>query len=77
MFNHVEYDSNSLADEYRRDVEGGKAIDVPRNYFPGDDPTKAPRNLWRSHAFLLFGNWINQVYQSTPFELDSLGAGDA
>ena len=71
MFNHVEYDSTSLAAEYYRDVEAGKAIELPHNYFPEDDTTQQPRNRWRSHAFLLFGNWINQVYQSTPFDLPS------
>ncbi|CAN5400913.1 homoserine O-succinyltransferase [soil metagenome] len=69
MFNHLEYDTNTLADEYARD-QGP----VPAHYFPGDDPTRPPANLWRSHAHLLFGNWINEIYQTTPFELASLGA---
>lgn len=68
MFNHVEYDSTSLAGEYFRDLEAGSPIEVPHNYFPDDDPTQTPLNRWRSHAFLLFGNWINRVYQSTPFD---------
>ncbi|NNE74952.1 MAG: homoserine O-succinyltransferase [Acidimicrobiales bacterium] len=72
MFNHVEYDSTSLADEYFRDLEAGTPITVPHDYFPDDDPSRTPINRWRSHAFLLFGNWINQVYQSSPFDL---GAG--
>ena len=67
MFNHIEYDSATLAHEYLRDIEAGLLIDVPHDYFPNDDPSLAPINRWRSHAFLLFGNWINQVYQSTPF----------
>ncbi|MEJ6721435.1 homoserine O-succinyltransferase [Ilumatobacter sp.] len=68
MFNHIEYDSTTLAKEYFRDIAGGKPIPVPHNYFPNDDPNLAPVNRWRSHAFLLFSNWINQVYQSTPFK---------
>jgi homoserine O-succinyltransferase len=68
MFNHIEYDSTTLANEYFRDVEAGMPIEVPHDYFPNDDPNRTPVNRWRSHAFLLYGNWINQVYQSTPFE---------
>lgn len=67
MFNHIEYDSTSLANEYFRDVDAGVNIAVPRNYFPDDDPSQTPLNRWRSHAFLLFGNWINHVYQTAPF----------
>lgn len=73
MFNHVEYDSFSLKEEYERDVSQGIAIDVPHNYFPGDDPARPPLNRWRSHAHLLFGNWINQTYQTTPYRLDEIG----
>ncbi len=73
MFNHIEYDTNSLGDEYRRDVEAGKAINPPANYFPGGNPSATPENRWRSHAHLLFGNWINEVYQSTPFRLEDIG----
>ena len=74
MFNHVEYDSTSLAEEYFRDRDAGKPIDVPKNYFPGDDPAATPQNRWRSHAHLLFGNWINQIYQTTPFDMADIGA---
>ncbi len=73
MFNHIEYDSNSLSDEYFRDVADGKEISFPRNYFPGDDPKRQPENRWRSQAHLLFGNWINQLYQTTPFNPDEIG----
>ncbi|RCW25793.1 homoserine O-succinyltransferase [Ciceribacter lividus] len=73
MFNHVEYDSTSLADEYNRDVAAGVAIKVPHNYFPDDDPAKKPLNRWRSHAHLFFGNWINEIYQTTPYELNAIG----
>ena len=68
MFNHIEYDTTSLAEEYQRDVAAGAAIAPPANYFPGDDPARAPENRWRSHAHLLFGNWINELYQTTPFD---------
>lgn len=73
MFNHIEYDTGSLADEYFRDVAAKKPIALPANYFPGNDPAKPPQNRWRSHAHLLFGNWINEVYQSTPFNLADIG----
>ena len=74
MFNHVEYDSTSLGEEYQRDVEKGSPIGVPKNYFPGDDPTREPENRWRSHAHLLFGNWLNEVYQTTPYDASKIGA---
>jgi homoserine O-succinyltransferase len=73
MFNHIEYDTATLAEEYWRDVTAKKAIALPRNYFPGDDPRMAPENRWRSHAHLLFGNWINEVYQTTPYDLRDIG----
>ena len=74
IFNHFEYDSDTLKQEYDRDVAAGTSIGVPVNYFPDDDPTKAPQNRWRSHAHLLYGNWINEIYQSTPFNMDEIGA---
>ena len=74
MFNHLEYDSDTLKQEYDRDVEAGGDIRLPVNYFPDDDPTRQPENRWRSHAHLLFGNWINQVYQSTPFDSGGIGS---
>ncbi len=73
IFNHFEYDSQTLAEEYRRDVESGQATDVPRDYYPGDDLSRAPLNRWRSHAHLLYGNWINQIYQTTPYDLAEVG----
>ncbi len=73
MFNHIEYDSTSLKEEYDRDVAAGTAIEVPHEYYPGNDPSKPPLNRWRSHAHLLFGNWINQVYQTTPYEIEEIG----
>lgn len=73
MFNHIEYDTHSLAEEYWRDVEAGVPIQIPENYFPGNDPNATPENRWRSHAHLLLGNWINEVYQTTPFSAQSIG----
>ena len=73
MFNHIEYDSTSLKEEYDRDVEAGVPIAVPHEYYPGDNPASRPLNRWRSHAHLLFGNWINQVYQTTPYEIEDIG----
>ena len=73
MFNHIEYDSTSLKEEYDRDVEAGVPIAVPHEYYPGDNPASRPLNRWRSHAHLLFGNWINQVYQTTPYEMEDIG----
>ncbi|MEI5682399.1 MULTISPECIES: homoserine O-acetyltransferase MetA [unclassified Mesorhizobium] len=73
MFNHIEYDSTSLKDEYDRDVASGTPIEVPHGYYPDNDPARPPLNRWRSHAHLLFGNWINQVYQTTAFSLDDVG----
>ncbi len=73
MFNHIEYDTTTLADEYNRDVASRKPINMPANYFPGNDASRAPENRWRSHAHLLFGNWINEVYQTTPYNLADIG----
>jgi homoserine O-succinyltransferase/O-acetyltransferase len=73
MFNHIEYDTSSLAEEYERDILAGKSIKVPAHYYPKDDPKLPPENRWRSHAHLLFGNWINEVYQTTHFDLADIG----
>lgn len=68
---HIEYDRQTLANEYFRDVEKGIHPDVPQNYFPDDDPQKQPLMPWRSHAYLLFSNWLNYcVYQETPYSWD-------
>ncbi|MEQ8335267.1 homoserine O-succinyltransferase [Nisaea sp.] len=75
MFNHIEYDSDSLSDEYFRDRQRGLGTALPHDYFPDDDPEKPPQNHWRSHAHLLFANWINQIYQTTPFDLSLVGNG--
>jgi homoserine O-succinyltransferase len=69
---HLEYDSLTLDREYRRDISKGLAIEVPKNYYPDDDPAKTPVVRWRAHANLFFDNWLNYVYQETPFNLDEL-----
>ena len=73
VFNHFEYDRDTLKQEYDRDVENGVPINVPCNYYPEDDPSRTPVNRWRSHAHLLYGNWINEIYQTTPFDMNEIG----
>jgi homoserine O-succinyltransferase/O-acetyltransferase len=66
---HLEYNPLTLRNEYERDLAKGLEIDIPENYFPGNDPTKEPVIRWRAHANLLFTNWLNYyVYQVTPFD---------
>ena len=70
---HPEYDRMTLDAEYRRDLDRGLPIAPPANYYPDNDPTREPVHRWRSHAFLLYANWLNYyVYQDTPFDLDKL-----
>ncbi len=70
---HLEYDRNTLANEYFRDVKKGIHPLIPQNYFPNDDVSKEPPFVWRSHANLLFSNWLNYyVYQQTPYDLKEL-----
>lgn len=70
---HSEYDKDTLAKEYFRDRDKGLDIKVPKNYFPNDDDTKPPTVLWRSHANLLYSNWLNYfVYQTTPYDVDEI-----
>ncbi len=73
IFNHFEYDSDTLKQEYDRDVASGTPIEVPANYYPDDDPSKRPLNRWRSHAHLLYGNWVNEIYQATPYDIMEIG----
>ena len=73
IFNHFEYDSLTLKEEYDRDVANGTPINVPGNYYPDDDPTRMPQNRWRSHAHLLYGNWLTEIYESVPFDLEKIG----
>lgn len=68
---HSEYDPLTLKEEYFRDINKGMKVDIPRNYFPDNDPTRDPIVQWRSHANLLFLNWLNYyVYQQTPYIID-------
>ena len=71
---HSEYDPETLEKEYLRDKNQGLPIDVPKNYYPGDDDTKPPMVRWRGHANLLFSNWLNYfVYQTTPYDIMAIG----
>ena len=70
---HPEYDAGTLKKEYLRDVAAGKPIEIPKNYFPGDDPEQEPIVSWRSSANLLYSNWLNYfVYQTTPYDLSEI-----
>ncbi len=70
---HSEYDANTLKDEYLRDLERGDTIHIPENYFPNDDASADPIVKWRSHAHLLYSNWLNYfVYQTTPFDISEI-----
>ena len=70
---HSEYDADTLNKEYIRDKEAGKPISIPQNYFPDDDDTKDPIVSWRSHANLLYSNWLNYfVYQTTPYDISEI-----
>ena len=73
IMGHSEYDADTLNQEYVRDVTAGKPISVPKNYFPGDDPSQPPLVCWRAHANLLYSNWLNYfVYQTTPYDINTL-----
>lgn len=75
VMGHQEYDKGTLAGEYFRDVNKGMKIDVPKNYFRNDDPEDEILFRWRSHASLLFSNWLNYyVYQATPYHLENFVA---
>ena len=70
---HSEYDPDTLKNEYLRDKNQGLPIDIPKNYFPDDDDTKEPISTWRSHANLLYSNWLNYfVYQTTPYDIKTI-----
>lgn len=77
MFNHLEYDTYTLHDEYQRDLKKGEGICLPSGYYPEDDPETQPRNRWRAYAHLLFGNWLNEMYRTTPYDLAAVGQADA
>ena len=71
---HSEYDADTLKNEYLRDLSQGKPISIPKNYFPNDDPEQEPVVSWRSHANLLYSNWLNYfVYQTTPYDIATVG----
>lgn len=73
ILGHVEYDSNTLKSEYERDLRAGLNPQIPKNYFPNNDPSREPVVKWRSVAHLLFANWLNYyVYQETPYEIESI-----
>ena len=73
LLGHLEYDRNTLAQEYWRDVDRGLDIQVPRHYFPNDDPNQTPIVRWRSAGQLISTNWLNYyVYQTTPYDLTRL-----
>ena len=70
---HLEYERNTLRDEYFRDVNKGLDIEVPKNYFPSDNPSLQPMVTWRGSANVVFSNWLNYcVYQNTPYDLGKL-----
>ena len=70
---HSEYDANTLEREYLRDKNAGLPIEIPKNYYPGDDDSQLPVVSWRSHANLLYSNWLNYfVYQNTPYDLSEI-----
>lgn len=70
---HSEYDPNSLKNEYLRDLNANKPIEIPKNYFPGNNPENEPEVTWRAHANLLYSNWLNYfVYQTTPYDVEKI-----
>ena len=77
ILNHFEYDSDTLNQEYVRDLASnqidGADITLPVNYFPDNDPDQIPLNRWRSHAHLLYSNWLSEIYLTTPYDIDRIG----
>lgn len=73
IFGHAEYDAETLGKEYKRDVEAGKPIELPVNYYPGNNPEKTPKLKWRTAANTIYANWLNYyVYQVTPFVIEQI-----
>ena len=72
IFNHLEYDFDTLHKEYERDLNTNQKILMPENYYPENNIKNLPTNIWRPFAFLLFANWLNQLYQKTPYDLSTL-----
>ena len=73
MINHLEYDTLTLKKEYLRDKQKNNETPKPKHYFPKNDVSMSPINQWRSHGHLLYGNWINEIYQNTPYETSRIG----
>jgi len=73
IMGHSEYEKETLKNEYDRDISQGKSINVPKNYYPDDDPAQTPFVKWRCHANLLFKNWLNVIYQETPYDINEIG----
>ena len=77
ILNHFEYDSDTLKQEYDRDLASvqveGAEIAMPVGYFPENDPSQSPANRWRSHAHLLYGNWLSEIYLTTPYDMERIG----
>ncbi|MDR0534408.1 MAG: homoserine O-succinyltransferase [Verrucomicrobiales bacterium] len=69
---HSEYDRETLKKEYLRDLKANLPIEKPANYFPNNDANREPLMTWRTHSHLLFSNWINNIYQETPYNIDEL-----
>jgi homoserine O-succinyltransferase len=69
---HLEYDPLTLDREYKRDLAKDLPIEIPKNYYPANDPSKQPVVRWRAHAHLFFNNWLNYIYQGTPYDLAGL-----
>lgn len=72
LLGHLEYDRETLHQEYQRDKEAGSKIALPENYYPGDDDSRTPKFTWKSNAFLLYNNWLNEVYQHTYYNLEDI-----
>ncbi len=72
-FNHPEYEANTLLKEYLRDLKKGLPVNIPKNYFPKNDPKQKPLVRWRAHANLIYSNWLNYyVYQETPYDISDI-----
>jgi homoserine O-succinyltransferase len=72
VMGHSEYDLNTLKNEYLRDKEKGLDIEIPKHYFTDDDPNKAVISMWKAHSSLLYTNWLNCVYQMTPYDINTI-----
>ena len=73
VLDHLEYDAESLGDEYFRDIKANVPIKPPVGYFPDGDPAQKAPNRWRAHAHLLMSNWINEMYLTTPYDIENIG----